>query len=607
VPELRKTETPQQQFLFGRMLQDSQGTINMDYKRFKALKDAIEPNQKQLAPFREELAEALKAYTGPHYGKQPSDDRPINMLQLSVESLLQQLSSRAPQALCVTHREELKSAAIEMELALNLALKKMKFEQEHRLWVLSAIFLVGIMEVGLDIVSSPEIDGEILPITEVFCEAIMFDDFIFDATATKWNRRQVSFWGHKYRMSLAEARKEPSFNKEAREQLAAADKPDSSKDGTSRISKPDGNTQGDQFTEMCEIWQIFVPEENEVVTFSVDGGDKPLKTVEWHGPKHGPYHMIGFNPVLNNIIPLAPVANWIALDDLENKLYSKLGEQASRQKTIGITDLQGVTDGQTIIKTSDGDVIAVGNPNAFKEASFGGVNQQTLGFALNVKSMADFVMGNLSQQAGLGSSASTLGQEQLIKQAANVRISSMQGVLLTATEGILQDVAFYLHHHPTQEFDLTREIPGTDMKLPIKWPRRDNGFGDEMDVRTGEYEEYMFSIEPYSMVSVSPGQRAEMLRSIWSQDILPAIQLGIQPDVYKYLAKLGKYLDLPELAEIVPMVQESMSPPERIGGGSSAKAGKPNGQYTRENVSKGMTPQAEEQQQAMMLLSGKTE
>lgn len=576
----------------------------MEYKRFKALRNAIEPSQKQLEPFREELADALKAYTGPHYGKQAVDDRPINMLQLSVESLLQQLSSRAPQALCFTHRPELQSSAIELELALNLALKKMKFEQEHRLWVLSAIFLVGIMEVGLDIVDSPEIDGEILPITEVFCEAIMFDDFIFDTTATKWDRRQVSFWGHKYRVSLAEAKKNKNFDKEAREQLKPIEKVDSNKDGMSKISKGDGNDNSDPFTEMCEIWQIFVPEENEVVTFSVDGGDKPLKTVEWKGPKHGPYHMVGFNPVLNNIIPLSPVANWIALDDLENKLYTKLGEQASRQKTIGITDLQGVTDGQTIIKTSDGDVIAVGNPNAFKEASFGGVNQQTLGFALNVKSMADFVMGNLSAQMGLGASANTLGQEQLIKQAASIRIGSMQGVLLSATEAILADIAFYLHHHPTQEFDLTREVPGTDIKLPIKWPRRDNGFGDEVDVRSGEYEEYAISIEPYSMTEVSPGQRAQLLQSIWRQDILPAIQLGVQPDVYAYLNKLAKYYDLPELREMVPVAQDSMLPQEKVGSMGAPKPGKPNGNYTRNNVSQGMTDRGMDQQREIMAMAG---
>lgn len=580
----------------------------MDAKRFKALKEAIEPSRKHLEPFRQELADALKAYTGPHYGKNSTDDRPINMLQLSVESLLQQLSSRAPQVLCTTHKPELRASAIELELAMNLALKKMKFEQEHRLWVLSAIFLVGIMEVGLDVVKMADIDGEMIPITEVFCEAIMFDDFVFDTTATKWDRRQVGFWGHKFRMSLEEAKNDKSFDEAARKELKAMEKP--GKDETASLSKPGGNSgSSDSFNDMCEIWQIFVPQENEVITFSCDGGDVPLKVVKWHGPPHGPYHMIGFNPVLNNIMPLAPVANWIDLDDLENKLYTKLGRQASRQKTIGICDQSAIKDGQNIIKTSDGDVIAVGSPNSFKEASFGGVNQQTLGFALNVRSMADFVMGNLSAQMGLGASAATLGQEKMIRQAANVRIGSMQGVLLTATQGVLQDVAFYLHHHPTMEMDLTLEITGMDMKLPIKWPRRDNGYGQEVDVRQGDYEQYDVSIVPFSMVDISPGERAQLLRQIWREDILPAIQLGVQPDVYSYLDKLAKYYDLPELREIVKMTQEVMDPQERMasGGGSVPAAGKPNGNYTRENVSRGMTPQALDQQREMMALSGSSE
>ena len=572
----------------------------MDEKRFKALQAAIEPSQKQLAPFREELKEFLDSYTGPHYGKKNGADRPINMLQLSVESLLQQLSSRSPQVLCTTHNPSLKSSAIELELAMNQALRKMKFEEEHRLWVLSAIFLVGIMEVGLNVVGRPEVDDEPLPITDVFCETIMFDDFVFDTNAKKWGKRNTGFWGHKYQVPLSVASNNPEFDEAARKNLKAVAK-NGKKDDTASLSRQ-GDSNGEPFSEVCEIWQIFVPEENEVVTFAVDGGDTPLKTIKWKGPKHGPYHMFGFNPVLNNIMPLSPVANWVDLDDLENKLYTKLGKQAARQKTIGVTDLQGALDGQNIMKTNDGDVIMVGNPNAFKEASFGGVNQQTLGFALNVKSMADFVMGNLSAQMGLGASASTLGQEQMIKQAANVRIGSMQGVLLTATQGVLQDIAFYLHQHPTIEYDMTREIRGTDMKLPIKWPRRDDGFGNEVDVRKGTIEEYGINIEPYSMTEVSPGQRAQLLRQIWREDIVPAVQLGVVPDVYAYLDKLAKYYDLPELRDIVKMSQEVMQPQERNQG--QPQPGKPNGNYTRNNVSQGMTPQAADQQMAQMLMKG---
>jgi hypothetical protein len=253
----------------------------MDQKRFIALKNAIEPCRKNLEPFRQELADALKSYAGPHYGKGAADERPINMLQLSVESLLQQLSSRAPQVLCTTHKPELASSAIEMELALNESLKRMRFEQEHRLWVLSAIFSVGIMEVGLNIVDSPEVDGEELPVTEVFVETIMFDDFVFDTTAKKWDRRQVGFWGHKFRVSLEEAKKDKSFNKEAREALKPMEKPDQNESAS--VSKQSGGAnQTEAFEEMAEIWQIFVPQTNELVTFSCDG-DRPLKTVRWRG------------------------------------------------------------------------------------------------------------------------------------------------------------------------------------------------------------------------------------------------------------------------------------------------------------------------------------
>lgn len=576
----------------------------MDTDRFQQLRNAIEPARKQLEPFRDELANALKAYTGPHYANNGSAERPINMLQLSVESMLQQLSSRAPQVLCTTHKPELRGAAVELELALNQAIRQMDFENEHRLWVLSAIFLVGVMEVGLDVVEFVEIDGEEVPITEIFCETIMFDDFVYDTTATKWDRRQLGFVGHKYRISLAEAKSDVRFNKEAREALKPIE---TQIDETAKLSRQnEGHTN--PFTEMCEIWQVFVPEENEVVTFSLNGGNAPLRTVKWEGPRHGPYHLLGFNPVLNNIMPLAPVANWLDLDDLENRLLSKLGRQASRQKTIGIVDLQGVSDGQNIIKASDGDVVPVGNPNSFKEASFGGVNQQTLGFAMNVRSMADFVMGNLSAQMGLGASADTLGQEKMIRQAANVRIASMQGVLLSKTKAVLNDIAFYLLNHPTIEMDLTLQIPGADIELPLKWPFRNDDNGNEIDARQGAAEQYDISIEPYSMTAVSPGERAQMLRSIWTQDIMPMMSMGIQPDVNAYLAKLAKYLDLPELHEIVPMSQDARDPQERMVGAAGAPvAGKPNGQYTRNNVSRGMTPQAEQQQQAMMLMAGSGE
>jgi len=573
----------------------------MNTEEFVRLRDAVRASYKELDPFRKELETALRAYAGPHYGNNGGTSRPVNMLELAVESMLQQLSSRAPQVLCTTHRKELQSTAAEMKLVLNEAMKRIGFEHEHRLWVLSAIFCVGIMEVGLHVTKRVAIDDDEMPITELFVEAIMFDDFVYDTTARKWDVDKVAFWGHRNTMSLAKAKANPDFDPEVRKRLTATEKVS----GSAAVST--GDKKNDRFRELVDIWQIFVPETSQVVTFAQDT-DQPLRVVEWTGPSHGPYHLLGFNEVLNNIMPLPPVANWIDLDELENLLWRKLGNQASRQKTIGVTDTGNVTDGQQIIKTGDGDVIAVGNPNAFKEVSFGGVNQQTLGFALTVKNMTDFVMGNLSAQMGLGATADTLGQEQLIRQAANIRIKSMQDTLLSATEQVLRDIAFYLHSHPTMEFNITQRISGVNIDVPLTWPFRDDGFGNEIDVRRGKPMDLAISIVPYSMTSSTPGQRATMLRQLWAQDILPAVQLGLQPNIAKYFESLAVLLDLPELREIVTEAEVEADPqqqqsPEQV----TSVLGKPNGQYTRNNVSRGQTPQAAEQQMTQMLMAADTE
>lgn len=86
---------------------------------------------------------------------------------------------------------------------------------------------------------------------------------------------------------------------------------------------------------------------------------------------------------------------------------------------------------------------------------------------------------------------------------------------------------------------------------------------------------------------------------------MPLAAMGVQPDPYKYLDTLAKLYDMPELRTFVPQVQEAQPPQERTGGsGKLPQPGKPNGNYTRNNVSRGMTPEAEQQQQAMMLMGG---
>jgi hypothetical protein len=215
-------------------------------------------------------------------------------------------------------------------------------------------------------------------------------------------------------------------------------------------------------------------------------------------------------------------------------------------------------------------------------------------------------MGNLSGAMGLGASADTLGQEQMIKQASDVRMTAMQGVIMSATQKVLKDIAFYLWQHPTVELNLTRKIQGTNIELEFSWPRRLDGFGNEFDSRKGSHDDFGISIVPYSMRELPPSTRAELLRDIWKTEILPLVAMGVMPDAVMYLTTLATLYDLPELRELIPATQAAMPQQATMGQGGMQmpKPGKPNGNYTRNNVSSGMTPQALDQQREMFAMAG---
>jgi hypothetical protein len=80
--------------------------------------------------------------------------------------------------------------------------------------------------------------------------------------------------------------------------------------------------------------------------------------------------------------------------------------------------------------------------------------------------------------------------------------------------------------------------------------------------------------------------------------------MGVMPDAVMYLTTLASLYDLPELRELIPATQAAMPPQAATGQGGMPKPGKPNGNYTRNNVSSGMTPQAVDQQREMMAMAG---
>jgi hypothetical protein len=530
--------------------------------QFRKLTEAVKSSYSDLDSFRKHEAEAFRQYVGQHYGENASPrPMPVNMMELGVSTLLQQLAAKEPQALLLSRNPGLQADTSEAELALCQQFLKMDFGTEQTQFVLSAIFSVGIMKVGIDAGYVGEIEGEKFTDTEVFAEAIPFSDWVHDTTAKKWRPSEVQFCGHMYRVPLKWAQQNEKFDLEARRQLGNADNHDALVDGQTDelgdMSHGHGSPIEADFVKHVDLWDIWIPSERKMITYAKDA-QRPLH--DRHIRRGTPYHMLGFNPVLKNIMPLSPVANWLDAHDLENELFTKLGEQASRQKTITLVAMPNKDDGEAIIDTEDGQVLAVSRPEAAKEVRFGGADNQTLGFAGYMRDMVNLIMYNVDSAAGLAPSAGTASQEKLIKASSNMRIQSMQGLVVKSLRGIIRDILGYMWENPLTQFDITQKVPGTDIEVPTTWPLQTDEFGQEVDVREGvDVNLWEVDIEPHSLQNKPPDQRLEELRQIWREDILPLAQAGlVQANPEEYLRMINKYGDFPEIEKLAMQMPEMM-------------------------------------------------
>jgi hypothetical protein len=572
----------------------------MDSQRLKKLQSAVAASRKKLGRFREEETLALKQYVGSHYGDNGADEPfPVNILEIAVTTLLQQLAAKEPQVLLLTRDPGLKATASETELAVNEMLLRMEFGDELRSYVMSALFSVGIMKVGIEPVFAADVDGETLVETDVFAQHVPFDDWVHDVTARKWCPEQVQFCGHKYRVPLDWVKKNKAFDEKARESVTAATTQspfDSQRDdGTSTLAHGAGESFEDDFVEHVTLWDIWVPSEETMFTYSHDATEllTEVKLDDRRG--HGPFHLLGFNPVLNNVMPLPPVANWVDAHDLDNRMFTKLGEQASRQKTVTYVTPAAIQTGQTVIKSEDGDSIITPNPGGVKEQRFGGPDQQTLGFAGYMRDMVSYLMGNVDSMAGLGQQAGTASQEKIIKESGNQRIQAMQGQVLKSVRKIVRDIFWWMWQSPTIQLEMVATVSGVE--IPTTWPIQIDEFGQEMDLRDGlSADLFSVDIEPYSLQDKPPSQRLQELRMIWQQDIMPLVQMGqAQGDVEKYLAMLSKYGDWPEVTELAILPPSGGLPPVR-GGGGSAQAGMSEREPSTADVQPGMTMRGAERE-----------
>ena len=568
------------------------------------LRGAMRFSRKKLEPFRRRQKEAIEQYVGIDYSDGGSD-KPVllNLMEIAANIYERQLAARPPKVLVFTHSRKLRSHGVKLEQAMNSMLRTYDVHNALRRCVRSSLFSMGICKVGTQVIGNYEEEGFSFTKTRPYVASVSLDDWVHDMTSHV--PEEIDYCGHRYRMSLESAKKDKSFNKSARENLTSMEDfsfNESGDERTSTITQGASQHEG-QLEDKIELWEIWLPKERLIVTLGPNEGDKPLKVVEWDGPPNplGPYHLLYFNEVDGNSMPLAPAMLWRGLHEVSNGLFRKLVREAQRFKVIGLTRGVDSEDADRIRMASDGEIVGVDNPEAIQEKMFGGIDQRNFAFMLQIKQLFSWQAGNLDLMGGLGAQSETATQDQLLHASASQRMSGMQDEVRLFTKKVIRDWGFHLWSDPVESYPVRlNEQPVGPVETFLTPEER----------ATHDFLLHEVDIEPYSMQFVSPQERLAKLNQIIGQVVLPSLpmmqQQGLGIDYKELLNTFSRYSDLPELKDIIVGLEDVPPGSDQMGPAGGEAPGMPASTHrVNERISRpGASPRGAEQTLVNTMMGG---
>src|SRR3989304_5287921 len=359
--------------------------------------------------------------------------------------------------------------------------------------VLDAFFSIGVAKVFLGPGAQIELYNDVwVDVGKPYIDRVSLDDLILDMSVKAL--RKIRCAGNIYRVPWSMVQKNPDFDGEVVKNLSPVTKQGGGWDARAQDIATGSKVDDDEYEPMTELFDLWLPELGVVAIFSWDVRDQPpLAVIPWNGPEGGPYHFLCFADVPDNVMPSAPAQNLRNLHDLSNGLFRKQAKQARRQKVNVLYSPSAEGDADRLRKAEDGEYIRSQDPAATKQISIGGVDPANVLYFQTCMQLFDRMSGNLQAMAGLGPQAPTLGQEELIHQTVNRNEAKLVQRTYSFVAGLAKDLGHLLW------VDENLVVPGT---TEINGTHHDADWTPEM--REGDFYQYNFDVEPYSMAYESP-------------------------------------------------------------------------------------------------------
>lgn len=541
-------------------------TVNLDDEFARAIWKSVEESYRALSLFREARMQYLREYVGPRYGqdtisrKLRSTARPLNFFEMGVNTLKSLLLGGEPRVTVVAKMPTVVSFAPRLEIAINALLKRLNIIEDVRLAFVESLFGLGIIKIG--IAPAQIQDNDEIDFGDYYADYVSFEDFVFDASATRIDK--ALYYGNRYIMSADQIMTHTLLSDEARNRLIDrinTTKPDDEGGSSQEFSASlSGLRQriGESLDKHVILWDVWLRKENILITY-LEGDPRPVLVRPFQGPRTGPYRLLYYFQVPKNAIPLTLGDIWYDNHRDANILMNKFITQALRyKKVLAVAGTQQV-DGRQLVEASDGEAVTVMDPASARELILGGGDQSVLAAANILRQLSNIVTGNIELLAGLGPQSPTLGQDQILANNATERLRYMRTTVLSFLEGIAADLAQWIWNDPFYEARGSYRIPGTEIVVPLDYNYQD---------RLGDIEDYGFEVIPSTIAHRSPGERMQQLVQVVNNFIAPMMpmlqQEGLQLSAAKFVSYLARYLNLPELMDILSPGKIVAQSPQQI-------------------------------------------
>lgn len=567
------------------------------------LEKATRSSRAHLQPFRSNRLQMLREYVGSNWGLGGSNVEVVaNFMQQMALIYVQRLAGGKPRVNIAANHQGLWAFAHKFKQALNNLAKEIKLKRTIQRMVLDAFFTMGLAKVYLK--ESPRMQmmsGVWMDPGQIYVDPLSFDNFILDTRCNHWDRRMYA--GDMYRVPYERVMENKNFNEQGKRNLHPSSK-HGSPDDRSRVSTilTGGKTgDDDEIVDMVDLVDYHFPNEQLISTWAIDRGSHlsfvgpPLQVREWDGAERGPYHNLGFIPVVDSPMPAAPGQGMLLLHQTMNSVLRKLIGQANRQRDIPVYAGGGEHDARRIMGAQDGMWTALDDPENVDILKIGGVDDGNAGFFSSLMLLADRMGGNLSTMGGLGTQAETLGQEKMLGENIAESEAAYHEAVLEMTQGIFEDCGLMMWHDPVMEVPDTIRVPGdAQMSVDNTWTP---------DHREGDYWQYNFEVQPYTLQHRSPSAVVSSIMQIMTQLLIPAeqslAQVGGRLDWQEVTTQLADMLDLPWLPEIIKYDQPIETERPGPSGGQPRQAAHTVREQIRRNVPTGGTQNNQWQQQQM--------